>query len=276
MNAAILGAVVPAATAVGVYVLVARLLTAETAQRYAAALAFGIAFAVGYGLLSARADLIPKRHWHWIPYLALGAAVLGPIGAARGLGAAERWLLSLLAALGAAALLVPHWASLKPPRTTWVPVLTAYLGLLAALLEPLAGRVPARTLLAAMALAAACVAALIAGFVSLTYARPALSAVAALAGCWVACWFGLRFLPARGLGLAYAVVVGGWAFVGCIDPPRPLAGLLVAPAAPLALWACVRGPIARASGLPATAARIAAVLRVLGTAAGLVLASGAT
>jgi hypothetical protein len=270
MNSAIaivgLRAVVPAAIAIAGYVLTRRLLAAETSNRYAAALAFG----AGAALLTPGMELVPGRHWHWMPYLALGAAVIGPIAASNGLRAAERGLLFLLTAIVCAWLLVPRWASLAPSRAVWVPLLAGDLVLLAALLEPLFELLSARILLASLALAAACVAALIAAFVSVTYAGPAGSAASAMVGCWVVSLFGPASARVRGLGLAYSVVVGGWAFIGCIDPPKPLLGLLVAPAAPLALWACVRGPLSRPRGLAAVAVQFGLVLLVLAIAIGIV------
>jgi hypothetical protein len=90
------------------------------------------------------------------------------------------------------------------------------------------------TLCAAFAFAAAGVAALIAACVSLTYASMAGIAAAALMGCCAAAIFGSD--PVRGLSLPFAVVVGGWAYTGCIDPQQPLIGILIAVAAPLGLW----------------------------------------
>jgi hypothetical protein len=265
-----LGAIVPAVAALAVFAVARRAMAEDTAERSAAALAFGLAYGVGYGLLAERADLVPKRHWHWMLYLVLAASVLGPIAVADGVRKAERWALILISSLVAAALLVPHWASLKPSRAVWVPSLTAYLGGLALALGPLARRVSARLLLAALTLAAAGVAVLIAAFISLTYARPAGCAAAALAGCWAASLMVPGVHPARGLGLAYSFAVGGWAYVGCIDPPRPLLGLLIAPVAPVALWICALGPPGRSQRLGVRIAAIAAVLVVLGVAAGFV------
>lgn len=263
----------PAASAVAAYALARRMQAAETAERSAAALAMGVAILVGYLLLASWADLALKRHWHWMPYLALAASVIGPITVAGGVQSAERWTLSLLAALVAASLLVPHWASLQPSRAVLVPSLGAYLGALAIGLEPLARRVSARMLLASLALAAMCVALLIATFVSLTYARLAVCTAAALLGCWIACLFVPGSVRARGIGLTYSLAVGGWAFVGCIDPPKPLLGLLIAPVAPLTLWVCKAGPLVWTGGLVASIVPIAAELIVLGIAAGIVAAA---
>jgi hypothetical protein len=95
--------------------------------------------------------------------------------------------------------------------------------------------------------------------------------MAALAGCWIAACLSKKAATARGLALAYAVTVGGWAFVGCIDPQEPIVGLLFAPLAPLALWCCVAGPLARLRGAASVAVSTAIVLAVLALAAGVAM-----
>ncbi|MEX0713540.1 MAG: hypothetical protein WD278_14380, partial [Pirellulales bacterium] len=213
------GILLPAATSAATLFLLRRLLAPETSQRYAAAVAFAAAFCAGYTLLPDWAALAPKRHWHWTIYLAPAAALIGPVGLAGGIRLAERSLLWLLAAFVSAWLLVPNWADLHPPRPVCIGLLTAYLFLLAAALEPLARRVGPATLLAPLTYTSACVALLIAVPISVTYAQAAVIAAGATAGCWIAAC--LWTAPARGLGLVYSVVVGGWAFIGCIEPRKP-------------------------------------------------------
>ncbi len=264
MNSAIeivgYGGVVPAAVSTAVMVLAARFLPARVSRRYAAAVALVIGFFVGYVLLPSWAELVPKRHWHWLPYLGLGAMIIGPIGLARGVFAVERWLLLLALAIVAAWLLVPTWASLQPPRSVYVPILAGYLLLLSVLLEPLPARVPGRLLLALLSIVALSVAVAIAALVSLNYARVAAIAAAAIVGCCVASFFYFHESMTRGLIPAYAILVGGVAFVATIEPSRPLVGLLLAPAAPLALWSCAWGPLARLRGVKAAVVQSAVVL----------------
>ena len=59
---------------------------------------------------------------------------------------------------------------------------------------------------------------------------------------------------------ASVVIVGGAAFVGHIDPQPPLLPLLIVPCAPLALWACVYGPLGRLDGIKAHVAQTVAVV----------------
>ncbi len=221
-------------------------------------------------MLGSWTDLAPTRHWQWTFYVAVVAAALGPIAAAKGLVLPERWLLLLMGAFAAAWLLVPNWPSLQPPRSTWIPLLTTYLFALAALIEPLFDRLPATRILALLSTSALCVAVLVAAFVSLTYAQFAVGSAAALAGCSLAARHS-NTVTSSGLGLGYTVIVGGWAFIGAIEPTTPLVGVLVAPLAPLALWLCVRGPLARTSGWGAIGVQSAMVVLVLLTAAAIVL-----
>ena len=232
--------VAPLAVSLVVSWLSPRLLHTEAAARYASAVGLAMGFCAGFILLGSWADLTPSRHWHWTFYLALGAAALGAIAVSKGLALPERWLLLLIGAFVAAWLLVPNWPSLHPPRSTWIPLLATYLFLLAALIEPLMSRLPAVRMLALLSASALCVAVLIAAFVSLTYAQFAVGSAAALAGCAFAARLS-NTSTVRGVGLAYALVVGGWAFVGCIEPREPLLGILIAPVAPLAaLVVCAR------------------------------------
>jgi hypothetical protein len=190
---------------------------------------------------------------------------------ATGLQRVERWLLFALIAFLSAWLLVPAWPGLRPPRPIAIPLLAGYLLLLAAALEPLSQRFSSAQVLAAFAPAAACVAALIAVSVSVTYARPTGAAAVALAGCGSAAWLWPNPLAGRALSLSYAAIVGGWAFIGCIEPQQPLLGLLLAPLAPLALWCCAVGPLSRLRGFAATAVQITTVLLPLALSAALVL-----
>lgn len=229
------GVLAPAAISVAVFALLRRCLAAETAERYAAPLAVAVGYCVGYAITFRAEGLVPKRHWHWTPYLALLAVVMGAISQSGGLKRFERWLLTLFAAFVAAWFLVPTWGTLKPGRTVWIPVLAGYFFLLATALEPVARRLSARLILALLTFTAAAVAALIAAFVSLTYAQAAGTVAAALGGALAATWLTSKTLPPRGLGFAYAVLVGGWAFVGCVEPQEPIVWLLIVPASAVVL-----------------------------------------
>jgi hypothetical protein len=241
-------------------------------RRAAAPWAFTAAFWLGYVLLAwlqHRSDFAPDRHWRWLPYLGILAATVASVTSQVNWHVIARGTVVLLTALVSAWLLTPHWPDLAPRRALAIPLLTAYLVLLSALLETLADRLRSAALSTHLAITAFATAALIAAFVSLTYGESAAIAAAALAGCAVVAWRFRDIVMAGSLALVYSVNIGGWAFIGAIEPRPPLFVLLITPLAPLTLWLFVVGPLARKRGLAALAIQTAAVLLVLAVAGGL-------
>jgi len=261
----------PAAISLAVALLLCRFAN-EPWRRYAAAIAFATGFCAAFGIIRPWGELLPSRHWQWTFYIALAAAVLGPISAAPRLHWVERLLLLAFSAVVASWLLVPTWESLQPPRAVWLTLLASYFVLIAAAMEPLASFLPARHLFAWLTVSAGATAVLVTAAISLTYGQLAGASAAALLGCSLAVWRSAEADNLRALVPAYAAIVGGWAFVGCIDPPQSIWGLLLAPAAPLALWCFARGPLAKLTGFGAIAAQAGAVAAILGIAAWLALA----
>ncbi len=256
----------PAAIALAAALLAGRWLPAG-AKRFAAAVASAAGYCGGCLLVQPWGDLLPSRHFHWPFYLALAAAVAGPLSIAadpqRGIG----WRVQLLAAIVAALVLVPTYAHLSPPRWVQVPLLAAYLFALAASLAPLANRIDPPTLVGLWSLAAATLAVLTAALFSLTYGIPAAIAAAALAGCWLAMLIAPDRDAAGGLCLSYALVVGGWGFIAATGIQPRLWGLLLATLAPLALWCVASQSQQRLTGAFQTLVRCALVGVVLAVAA---------
>lgn len=263
IRALVTGIGAPGAAAAMALWIVRRALPAGAAVRYAGGIAFVAGFCAGYALLREGPPWIPERHWHWLPWLAIGTAMLGAVSLAAGVARLERWLLVLMSAVVAAWLLVPKWAGLDPPRLKMIPLLCGYLLLLVAALDDLPERIPGRTFAASLAVAAASVAAVIAYETSITQAQVAGMAAGALAG--IALAFGRRAgaLELRGMIPAYVVVVGGMAYVGAIGPREPIYALLSVPAAPLALWLSAGGSLGRLQGHRAVLARGALVALAL-------------
>jgi hypothetical protein len=261
----------PAAASFAIYWFAQPFLHSGAAERYSAAVAFAVGYCTGFILLGWPNDLLPARHWHWTLYLAPAAALLGPIAASKGLALPERWLLLLIGSLAAAWVLVPHWTDLQPPRSVWVPLLAAYVFLLAALLEHPLEKLPAPRMLFVLGVSAMFIAFVAAAFINvMTYAQFAASAGAALVGCSAAARFS-NAESLRGIGLAYAVIVGGWAFILCTHPQPPNPGILLAPAAPLVMWLFVRGPLAKLRGWTAIGVQIALVVVILALSGALVV-----
>lgn len=265
--------IAPAAIALAIHLALRRVLPTKAAG-YPAAVAWAASYAAAFALLRPWKEFLPDRHWHWTGYLAVMAAAVGPLFAGRQSRWLPRLIVVLLASAPAAWLLVPTWATLQPPRPVWMAILATYFFVLASGLGPLEGIVPSRRLMGLMALSAAATALLVALGVSLTtFGQPAAAAAAGWCGCLLAIWGdgGGDGGETRGVALIYTLLVGGWAFVGCVHPTVAKVGLLVAAAAPLVLWCFAKGPLARLSGQSALVVQTIAVLIVLAAAVALVV-----
>jgi hypothetical protein len=167
-------------------------------------------------------------------------------------------------------LLTPHWKQLWPPRMVCIPLLAAYLFAIYASLKPLAARVEAWRFIAALAGTQFAIAGIIAKSQSLTTARVALLGAGALAGYAVLLWRTAKPAVPVAIALPFAMLAGGWAFCGAIQPQPDEWGLLIAPFAPAALWLTVAGPLNKLTGKPLFAAQVGVVLAVLAASAAVV------
>jgi MFS family permease len=234
--------------------------------RFGASLAFAIAFAVGLAIATKLELLWPQRHWHWLPWLTLLAAIVGAFGASEKRPSGARKAVLLLTVAACALLLVPAWPDLKPGRPIAIALLTGYLFLLAISFESLASRMSAPHLLAQTTLASAGLCMLVLVYFSVSYAGLVGVSTAALAGGWLSTVLQRENHLLSAFSLVYAVNIGGWAFIACVTPRPPLGGMLIAPLAPLSLWCCTRGPLSRLNGIAAAAVHSLLVLALLAIA----------
>lgn len=279
--------VIPAIVALVVSLGWRRLLHATVLADAALAVGGGVGFFVGYVLLPDWAALTPARHWHWLPYLAIAITVTSAIFAAVRSPIWGHALLMIVLGGVAAWLLVPTWNSLRP---TLMPLVAAYLAAIAILLMLLPARLRGRNFLALLTATLLATALGVAVEVSLMYGEVAGVAMGIMAGLWGALFLLLRYNrnqsaanqnagqpkasaaeSPRGdteiswtrLTLAiiplYALLAGGIAFIGAIEPSTPVYPFLLIPAAPLALWLFVFAPFSRCSGLGAIVAQTFAV-----------------
>jgi hypothetical protein len=244
--------------------LVVSLATAWTARRvtparwsghFIAPCAVAIAFVAGYALLPrdwAGWEPEANQPWTWLPYVGLLAAVFAaafPPGAR-----SQAWRLVLIVvALIAAVYLTPNWPvfGLARQHVRWV--LVAYLLLVGMPLQYLPTRVADAGLLAAMSAAAAMSAVASGAMVSTRLAQLAAIATGALAGSWIVGLLSAkrRGLPAAGVIPVYMVLVGGIAWIACVEPEPAKMGLLVIPFVPALVSmfrALVRRPGAPTAG----------------------------
>jgi hypothetical protein len=261
------GVFAPAAIGLAVYLLLSRLLP-DRASRLLVVVALLAGFLTGYLLLHEWTVLKPARHWHWLPWMGVVAGFTGSLGLRA--AAPIRWMLMLATSVAAAWFLVPTWADLDPPRVVWLIAVSAGLWLLIALTDPLPPRIGGRLVLGLLGLTAATVAVMIAACVSVSYAQVAGLAACALGGVWGGICLRGRDdeLAVRAAIPAAVILVGGIAFVACIETEPPQYGLLLLPAALLGLWICRLPALSRLTGRKATLLRIASVVILLLAAAG--------
>jgi hypothetical protein len=236
----VIGVVVPGTIAAAAAWAAQRLSAAPWVQLYALPAAVAVAYAVSYALLPEWAALQPERHWQWLPYLAPAAAVIGPACVTPGRPAWLRSLVFTALAVGAAYVLVPDWPDLQPARRVSVALIAVYLSSLMLAGESIASRLSALWLLGLLAISSIVLTVVLAIDV-FRYGQLAAMAAAALAGCllMMAISRGSARLDVRGLVPIYALLVGGAAYVGCVEPQPPLWWLLLIPAIPLAIGALV-------------------------------------
>jgi len=263
---------VPAGATTGVYFAwqyLARLARSDdSVSRYRLPLAVAFGIIAGHLLLPAQVAILPARHWHWLGYLALLAGTIGPLALASSLHRVEQGILLALGSLFAAWVLVPHWASLTPPRNASVPLMTCYLLVLTLGIQVLSKRTSPRMQVGCLLLAHLGVAAAIGVLFSITYASVAMFGAAAWAVIWGALF--LRAAPGNGVpaaALLYSVTAGGWAYVGGAEPQPNLYALLAIPFAPCALFAFTYSPLRRLTGLVAILCQVGLVVMAIGLVA---------
>jgi hypothetical protein len=132
----LIGVLAPAAIAAALVWLIRRTLPSTGASpakgddRGVLAAAAAAAVFIGYVLLPEWAEVLPQRHWQWLPFIGVGAAAVSSlVPSSRWLWAA-RWLLLAAAAAIAAWKLVPTWETLAPARSISIALVALYLVLL--------------------------------------------------------------------------------------------------------------------------------------------------
>lgn len=251
-------ALVPALVSAALTWLILRFVPEDAAGRYASAVGCGVGFFCGFAILETTA-LKPTSAWHWIAWCSAAAMVAGPVCLAQGIRRSERWLVHAIVALVAALLLVP--ARILPVSGWHVVSFTVGAAGLSVFVVELGRRHSSRMLAAALCASALCAAALMGAEISLRYGQLAGVLAAALGGCWLG--LGGRSAAGEGLmrgtGLLYAITLGGLMLSVFLSPGTPPWHLLLVLFAPLSLWFCGIGPVARLEGWRALLVRAAAV-----------------
>jgi hypothetical protein len=267
---ALRGGVVPALAGLAIFIAIGWVWPSDVARRYRCGVAFALGAFIGFVLLPSTKTLVPSQFYEWVLYLAILAALVSGLTRAEGVTRGERWTAVYVFAPIAAWMIVPKWPELFPPwQLQWAGMSLAIM-LLTALLHPLPQLLPGRAFPWWLMLAAATTSILIFGesFIMLT-ALPA----GALAGCGIAALFVREPPDWRSLVLPCALVIAGYAYTGAVYPSEPRWLMLLVPVAPLALWICCVGPLARLTGVRAVVVQAACVIVPLLIIAALLLAN---
>ena len=264
------GVIAPLLIASIVYGACLRLARFDPASRYAAALALASGFCTAF-LFFTWAPLRPNEHWHWLPYLAVIAMIVGPASIATGVRRFERYALYLVVAAIAAFCLVPDWKSLETTRH-WHRLIVGFgIALPCILLEELAKRRHGSLL--PLSLFATCLAGSVVLVLSgsLKFAQLAGAVSFSLLGCSLVSLRSTKDAAFRGLMLAYTVLLGGLMYIARIHSfsQVPVASYILVLVAPIALWLAVVGPAARLPRRWQVVAQVAVVLIPLAIGVGL-------
>jgi hypothetical protein len=211
--------------------------------RFVFPIAAALGFAAGYSLLPrdfAVWQPESSRPWTWLPYGAAVAALIA-VGFQCIPAPRVRMLADVPLAIVAAFCLTPTWevAGMKPVFMSCV--LLGYLLLVGAGFTLLAGKLPPRVVVGAMALAGLLLAIAAGVMVSTRFAQLAAISGAGLGGaCAAGCFRGKADeMSAVGVVPVYVILVGGVAWIACVEPDPPQWALLLVPLLPFAF-----GPIA--------------------------------
>ncbi len=265
----------PAIVAAALSVLSRRFLEPELHYRAGNAWAMVGGFITAY-LLLPWAPKIPTESWHWIPYLAIATALIGPAAVAKGVSMGERVAIVILLATIGGLLLIPTWPDLQPARYRYAVGLACSFTVVWLLLAPLVGRVPSASfafLFAAILIGGAAVLVLSG---NLKIAQLAVAAAFSLCGCAGVAYFRTEEGIFRGALPLITVLLIGLMFTGYIESYSsvPVASYVTVVVAPLGLWLAelgIRGESVRRWQL---AVRTASVL--VPVAAAIALAGWAT
>ena len=246
----LLGFVLPAVFAGGIYALLSRAPAESAFGRFAPSAAFVGGFLLGYFALKL-GPIIPASHWHWLPCLMLLPLVLGPVSQAAGVTALERVLVYGLIAAIAGWALVPTWEDLKPPRETHLVFWGVWVVLFAAVLEPLSRRLSGSLLGLVFLITMVCGAGVLVFGGSLRFGQIAGAGAGALAGLSIACRFTREARSLKGLAIGFLLLLSGMLLVGRVNSFSnvPLGSYLLVHFAPASLWVLALGPLSRWEGI---------------------------
>lgn len=249
------GMVLPALVAGLAFSLLTKVLPAERAKRWSAAVSLIGGFSFGY-FLSSFAVWPPTSHWHWLPVAVLPGLVFGPLSREFGLGDLLRSPLLLPPSLIAAWLLMPTWERLEPDPMLQMAAWAMLFWALMVAIEPLADRIPPITLSGVFSVVLFCGAVVVIQGETLRFGQTLLTAAFSMGGLFLANLTLGRRDHLLGIACPFVLLLGGPILVGQVSTFSgvPLASYLLVPLAPLTLWLTQVGPLAKSEGMAKMAA----------------------
>lgn len=247
MAAAIFGLASSATASIFTTIFVMLCFFPETARRYAGALGLAAGL-LTYNYYFEPKNLSPTLHWQWIPWLVAGAAIIGPIAVAEGVGVVERLILIAMFSLVAAWLLMPTRATFAPQKMIYLLNLTIGLTLFWNLLDGLAHPKNCAAVFVALWATAISGSVLVAYAFSVRIGFLGIVGAAAICGGAIAVLWKRDAMIVRGLIGPTGVLLAGQLLTAEInDAINPPTIALVA-IAPLVLWLFEAGPLAKLKG----------------------------
>ncbi|MHC5109498.1 MAG: hypothetical protein ACYTHJ_06430 [Planctomycetota bacterium] len=232
----LLGFLAPAVLAGALALIMLRLLPENAARIIAAPIAVLGGFLLGYAFVAA-APWQPSDHWHWLPYLAAGAAVVASMVALPAMPAPVRVMLGLALSAAIAWLLVPDWEDLEPSRAVYLWGFATYSAAIMVFLFPAAKRSEPGRFLVAMILTSVAASAMMALSGNLRFAQICGAAVGAMIGCALAVRLAKQKPAHAGLVILFVGIVASLILVSQLHSfsEIPLFAYALIPPAPLLL-----------------------------------------
>jgi hypothetical protein len=251
--------VVPALAAFVLFVLIGWLWPSDVARRYRCGVSFAVGTFIGFVLLPSTTTLAPGQFYEWVLYLGVFAAFLSGLTRADGVTRGERWSAVYVFAHIAAWIIVPQGFQHVPAWPIQFAGISLAIMLLTALVHPFPQLLPGRAFPWWMLFAMATTSVLLFDQ-SETFGVMAALPTGALAGCAIAAMVAKETPDWRSAVLPFVVFLVGYAYTGAVYPTEPKWLMLLLPLAPLALWICTIGPLARLTGLRAVTLQAACVI----------------
>lgn len=262
------GGITPLIVSGTVVFLIRRCCADDVAVRYAVPLGLLAGFTAAYGLLP-WAPLRPEAHWHFLPYVAAAAVLIGPVALAGGVLRRERWALHFAIGLLTALLLIPDWEEIAPMRTRYLAAVAVGVPFLSVSIESLAARIQGALPAAVLVVAFITGAFVLEESGSLKFAQLGGAVAAAMAGCIIAITrFGRSGPQFRSVALPVSTLLVGLIFSGYVNSFSgiPASAYALVVVSPLAVAICLLPAASKLSAGRKWTVGFTAVLAVLAAA----------